>query len=170
MELGLQSFGKIYINFVKYKVDKLGWLLQIALCFSKWFILCIYRNNKRWIWNMNCASVYGSNWIKGKDINFGDRKLCAIVLSHVQLFVAPWTIASQAPLSMGFSRQEYWGVLPFSSPGFFPTQGSNPHLLYLLHWQVGSLPLSHVGSPYSLISFDKNYNRLRLYLYWHLYF
>ena len=56
---------------------------------------------------MNCASVYGSNWIKGKDINFGDRKLCAIVLSHVQLFVALWTIASQAPLSMTFSMQEY---------------------------------------------------------------
>ena len=34
---------------------------------------------------MTCASVYGSNWIKGKDINFGDRKLCAIVLCHVQL-------------------------------------------------------------------------------------
>ena len=38
-------------------------------------------------------------------------------LSHVQLFVTPWTIACQAPLSTGFSRQEYWSGLPFPSPG-----------------------------------------------------
>ena len=37
-------------------------------------------------------------------------------LSHVQLFVTPWTVAYQAPLSMGFSRQEYWGGFPFPSP------------------------------------------------------
>ena len=39
------------------------------------------------------------------------------VLSHVQLFVTPWTVARQAPLSMGFPRQEYWSGLPFPSPG-----------------------------------------------------
>ena len=38
------------------------------------------------------------------------------LLSRVQLFVAPWTIAYQAPPSMGFSRQEYWSVLLFPSP------------------------------------------------------
>ena len=37
-------------------------------------------------------------------------------LSHVRLFVTPWTVAYQAPLSMGFSRQEYWSGLPFPSP------------------------------------------------------
>ena len=37
--------------------------------------------------------------------------------SHVQLFATLWTIAHQAPLSMGFSRQEYWSGLPFPSPG-----------------------------------------------------
>ena len=37
-------------------------------------------------------------------------------LSHVQLFVTPWTVAQQAPPSMGFSRQEYWSGLPFPSP------------------------------------------------------
>ena len=37
-------------------------------------------------------------------------------LSHVQLFVTPWTVAYQAPLSMDFSRQEYWSVSPFLSP------------------------------------------------------
>ena len=44
---------------------------------------------------------------------------------------------------MGFPRQEYWSGLPFSSPGIFPNQGSNP---CPLHWQVDSLPLSQKGS------------------------
>ena len=59
-------------------------------------------------------------------------------------FATPWTVARQAPLSMGFPRQEYWSGFPFPSPGIFLTQGSNP---CLLHWQVDSLPLSHQGSP-----------------------
>ena len=44
--------------------------------------------------------------------------------------VIPWTVAPQAPLSMEFSRQEYWSGLPFPSPAYFPTQGSNPGLLH----------------------------------------
>ena len=40
--------------------------------------------------------------------------------SHVQLFVTPWTVALLAPLSMGFSRQEYWNGLPFPTPGYLP--------------------------------------------------
>ena len=44
-------------------------------------------------------------------------------LSCVQLFVTPWTVAHQAPLSMGFSRQEYWSGLPFPSPGDLPNPG-----------------------------------------------
>ena len=44
-------------------------------------------------------------------------------LSSVQLFATPWTVAHQAPLSMGFSRQEYWSGLPFPSPGDLPDPG-----------------------------------------------
>ena len=47
-------------------------------------------------------------------------------LSHVQLFATPWTVAHQAPLSMGFSRQEYWSGLPFPSPGDLPDPGIEP--------------------------------------------
>ena len=46
------------------------------------------------------------------------------VLNHVQLFVTPWTLAHQAPLSMGFSRQEYWSWLPFPLPGDLPDPGT----------------------------------------------
>ena len=46
--------------------------------------------------------------------------------SHVQLFVTPWTIAHKAPLSMGFSRQEYCSGLPFPPPGDLPNPGTGP--------------------------------------------
>ena len=46
--------------------------------------------------------------------------------SHVQLFVTLWTVVCQAPLSMGFSRQEYWSGLPFLSPGDLPDPGIEP--------------------------------------------
>ena len=46
--------------------------------------------------------------------------------SHAQLFVTPWTVARQAPLPMGFSRQEYWSGLLFPSPGNLPHPGIEP--------------------------------------------
>ena len=52
---------------------------------------------------------------------------CAVCVlsrsSRVQLFESPWTVALQAPLSMGFSRQEYWSGLPFPPPGDLPDSG-----------------------------------------------
>ena len=64
--------------------------------------------------------------------------------SHVQLFLTLWTVAHQAPLSMEFSKQEYWNGLSFPSPGDLPDQGLNPGLLcyrqILYH-------LSHQGIP-----------------------
>ena len=47
-------------------------------------------------------------------------------LSHVCVFVTPWTVAYQAPLHMGFSRQEYWSGLSFPSPGDLPYPGIDP--------------------------------------------
>ena len=45
---------------------------------------------------------------------------------RVQLFVTPWTVACQAPLSMGLSRQEYWSELPFPPPGDLPNPETEP--------------------------------------------
>ena len=50
----------------------------------------------------------------------------AKLLSHIRLFATPWTVAPQAPPSMGFSRQEYWSGLPFPSPGDLPDPGIKP--------------------------------------------
>ena len=49
--------------------------------------------------------------------------VCVKSLSRVRLFATPWTVACQAPLSIGFSRQEYWNGLPFPSPGDLPDPG-----------------------------------------------
>ena len=73
--------------------------------------------------------------------------VCAQSLSRVRFFATPGTAARQAPLSMGFPRQEDWSGLPFLFQGIFPTQGSNLCLLCLLHWQMVSLQPSQLGSP-----------------------
>ena len=65
-------------------------------------------------------------------------------LSHVRLFASPWTVAYQAPPSMGFSRQEYWSELPFPSPGGIPNpeiQFASPAL------QADAVPSEPPGKP-----------------------
>ena len=66
------------------------------------------------------------------------------MLSCVLLFATLWTVANQAPLSMGFSRQEYWSRLPFPSPGDLPNPGIEPGSPAL---QVDSLPSEPLGKP-----------------------
>ena len=65
------------------------------------------------------------------------------MLSCVWLFATPWTVAHQAPLSMGFPRQGYWSGLPFPSPGNIPDPGIEPISLASPRWQTDSLPLCH---------------------------
>ena len=74
-------------------------------------------------------------------------RACVCVLSHFSCVRLPWTVVHQAPLSMEFPRQEYWSMLPFPTQEIFLTQGVNPCLLHLLHWQVGSLPLVPPEKP-----------------------
>ena len=71
------------------------------------------------------------------------------MLSCVQLFATLWTVTHQASLSMGFSRQKYWSVLPFPPPEDLPDSGIKTisPMSPALHWQVDSLPLRHLGSP-----------------------
>ena len=72
---------------------------------------------------------------------------CLVAESCPDSFVTPWTVARQAPLSMEFPRQEYWSGLPFLLHSIFLTQGSDQCVLRFLHWQMDSLPLSHLGIP-----------------------
>ena len=81
-----------------------------------------------------------------KDTGAWQATVCACMLSHfacVWLFATLWTVALQAPLSMGFSRQEYWRGCCFLLQGTFRTWGSHRCLICLLHWQAGTL----AGAP-----------------------
>ena len=65
--------------------------------------------------------------------------------SCVQLCVTLWTVALQAPLFMGFSRQEYWSGMPCPPPGDLTYTGIEPaSLMSNLHWQMDSLPLAPI--------------------------
>ena len=69
-------------------------------------------------------------------------------LRRVWLFETPWTVAYQAPLSMGFSRQEYWSGVPFRSPGDLPDPGielGSPAL------QADTLPSEPPGKSYVIM-------------------
>ena len=79
-----------------------------------------------------------------------DSHLCLCKLSHfstVQLFAIPWTVACQAPLSMGSSKQEYWSGLPGLPPGDLPNPGCELSSLTSSAFAGGSLPLAASGSP-----------------------
>ena len=89
--------------------------------------------------------------------------ICVLSHSHVQLFATPWTITRQAPLSMEFSRQEYWIGEPFPSPGDLPNLGSNlgllhcRQILYHLSYQhnlAKILPQNILFQMYSIVLFD----------------
>ena len=75
---------------------------------------------------------------------------CSVVSNS---FVTPQTVAHQAPLSVGFSRQEYCSGLPFPPPGGLPDPGIEPAL------QVHSLPLYHLGSPPQTVKQWKYHDR-----------
>ena len=70
----------------------------------------------------------------------------AWALTHIRLFAVPWTVAHEAPLSMGFSRQEYWSGLSFPSPGDLPNPGIEPTAPVSSALQADSLPMSDWGS------------------------
>ena len=73
-------------------------------------------------------------------------RACVRACSVVSDSATPWTVACQAALSLGFSRQEYWSGLPCPPPGDLPDPGIKPASPAL---QAGSLPLSHPGRPRS---------------------
>ena len=77
-------------------------------------------------------------------------------LSHIRLFATSWTVAYQAPLSMGFSRQEYWSGLSLPSPGDLPDPGIEPGSPAL---QTEALPSETPRKPFNIVSYHINVNK-----------
>ena len=74
------------------------------------------------------------------------------LLNHVRLFVTLWAVAHQAPLSMGFSRQEYWSALPCPRLGNLPDPGIKPMSLTFPVWAGGFFTTCQLGSPSNLFT------------------
>ena len=103
--------------------------------------ICVILELRTWI----NVCVYVQFYIKhvGQSLLGMFFDVCMLsCFSHVQLFANPWTVTHQAPLSMGFSRPEHWGGLPFPPPGDLPNPGNKPDKPDYQTW----LPLSHQGS------------------------
>ena len=86
-------------------------------------------------------------------------------LSRVRLFVTPWTVAHQAPVSIGFSRQEYWSGWPFPSPGDLPDPGIEPpcrQTLYCLCRQRSTFLISG-----AFMRFSEDGTTFRSFCLWH---
>ena len=103
-------------------------------------------------WDQDFHLGNESGWDKEFQFWTGQRALkpacvCAQSLSRVRLFVTLWTVAHQAPLSMGFPRQECWSGLPFPSPGDLPDSGMEPASPLAPTLAGGFFTLSHLGSP-----------------------
>ena len=82
------------------------------------------------------------------DVSQSSGPVCVLMFSCVQLFATLWPAMWQAPLSMGFFRQEYWSGLPFSPPRATSLASAPLH--------VDSLRLTHQQSPLSHMSFSSN--------------
>ena len=123
------------------RTEKTGSTTETLPCYS------VDRRHDSYL--VNCHKPAGSARSDSENLNF---RLPAsaimpcqpspiIVLSHfrhVPLFATPWTVAHQPPLSIGFSREEYWSRLPCPPPGDLTNPGIEPTAL---HWQAGSLSL-----------------------------
>ena len=83
------------------------------------------------------------------------------LVSRVRFFATPWTVARQAPLSMGFSSQDYWDGFPFPSPGNLPDSGIKPRSPAL---QADSLLFEPPGKSYM-----HKYAFVKMYIYIHKY-
>ena len=103
-----------------------------------WFIHQNWRTWKFW------AHVLKELMVECLELAGHIACMCVCVWSVVTDSATPWAVARQAPLSMGFPRQEHWSGLPFPSPGDLPNPGIEPGSPAL---QVDSLPAELSGKP-----------------------
>ena len=100
-----------------------GWCLGSTYCVLS---SCILQALDGWIPIFGQWTKWGSDKLFAQQHIGSVQKVKVKSLSHVQLFGTPWTVAHQASMSMGFSRQEYWSGLPFHSPGDLPDPRIEP--------------------------------------------
>ena len=131
-----------------------GQLIKMNFGTYNWKKFLVSQTHKITIWALMPAKVE-LLWYNG------EVWVCAQSLSHVQLFVTPRTIACQAPMSIGFSKWEYWSGLPFPSPKHIPkfssVQSLSPVRLFVTPWiaaRQASLYITNSWSSLKLTSIE----------------
>ena len=117
----------------KYIYEVLNYYIKIFI-FINHFIMYTYRKS---------LSIH----LKLKQCYISTVCICAQLLSHIWLLATLWTVAHQAPLSMEFPRQEYWGGLPFPPPGDLPHPGIEPASPASLALAGGFFTIAPYGKP-----------------------
>ena len=127
-------------------------MLGLCTCYSlpgKPFPLSLF-DESQWSFENRLRWYFYSGKSSNKGLIIWGLCVCALSCSAMSdSFATPWTVACQAPLSKAFPGKYPGAGCHALLQGIFLTQGVNPHLLRLLHWQVDSLPLSDLGSPYN---------------------
>ena len=93
-----------------------------------WQSMGLQRVRRDWL-NNNSKIIKRNGTSDNPKLEITLKQCCGLVARSCPTLKIPWTVAHQAPLSMGFSRQKYWSGLPFSSPGIFQPQESKSRLL-----------------------------------------
>ena len=148
---------------------QIAWRQSINLLFKR----KNFKNPVQWVWifkgqETTVRTQHGTmDWFRiGKGVwqgcsyNSLFNLYAECVLSSfscVQLLVTPWTVAHQAPPSMGFSRQEYWSGVPCPSPGDLPDPGIEPGSPAAPARQAGSSLLNHRESPICRVHYGKRW-------------
>ena len=114
-------------------------------CQSRFFPLSESRTMSSHDWNHSIGNDHFQRFAGRTDLTCASESINHLVMSP-GLFATPWTIAPQAPLSVGFSRQEYWSRFPFPSPVDLPDPGIKHGSRTL---QADSLPSEPPGMPWS---------------------
>ena len=133
-----------YVQFVVFNVFlSKKYFLKISVCDKPFLSSFIVPR-----WHTIHTRFFGSHIFIFQRMCFLIFYVCLLnCFSHVWLFVTLWTVDRQAPLSMGFFRQEYWSGLPFPPSGGLPDPGIKPVYSASPSPQVDALSLSHRGSP-----------------------
>ena len=142
-------------------VDSQCWVLRAEEGMTENYQVCL--------WPVTLLNTQGSWWVEDTPMNIlRVWKAKCQLLSHVWLFVAPWTVAYQASVSMEFSRQEYWSGLPFPSPGNLPNPRIEPGSPALQAYSLPSEPPESPKPTQSSIQFlgsGSKYLHLRAFLF-----
>ena len=121
--------------------------------------LCSMMSQPRLLWCLFIPQINSQSQVDSSPTSF-DAFVVVQSLSHVCSFMTPWNVAYQAPMSMGFPRQEHWSGLPCPLPVDLPDSGTDPQSPAL--W-AGSLPLKHQGSATSFDDHTQSVARTKLH-------